>query len=82
MPPRLPGAIKFLQPFLAFVLSTLRAPKSAEGYASIGGGSPLRSITQDQVGCREGGGRWGAYKSVPHRALPTNVWEAPPSLAI
>ncbi|KAF5836888.1 ferrochelatase [Dunaliella salina] len=46
---RLPGAIKFLQPLLAYALSTARAPKSAEGYASIGGGSPLRSLTQKQA---------------------------------
>uniref|UniRef100_A0A7S3QM29 Ferrochelatase n=1 Tax=Dunaliella tertiolecta TaxID=3047 RepID=A0A7S3QM29_DUNTE len=46
---RLPGAAKYLQPLLAYVLSNARAPKSAEGYASIGGGSPLRSITQKQA---------------------------------
>ena len=27
----------------------VRAPKSKEGYAAIGGGSPLRKITDDQV---------------------------------
>lgn len=27
----------------------LRAPKSKEGYAAIGGGSPLRKITDEQV---------------------------------
>lgn len=27
----------------------LRAPKSREGYAAIGGGSPLRRITNEQV---------------------------------
>jgi ferrochelatase len=46
---RLPGPLQFLQPFIASVISTLRAPKSAEGYAAIGGGSPLRKITQDQA---------------------------------
>lgn len=39
---RLPAALKFLQPVLANVISTLRSPKSSEGYAAIGGGSPLR----------------------------------------
>lgn len=43
------GAAKFLQPLVATVISTLRAPKSSEGYKSIGGGSPLRRITQQQA---------------------------------
>ncbi|EFJ31463.1 hypothetical protein SELMODRAFT_408081 [Selaginella moellendorffii] len=30
-------------------ISAARAPKSAEGYASIGGGSPLRRITEEQA---------------------------------
>ena len=34
---------------MANVISTLRAPKSSEGYKSIGGGSPLRRITQQQA---------------------------------
>lgn len=42
-------AVKFLQPVVANIISTLRAPKSAEGYKSIGGGSPLRRITQEQA---------------------------------
>ncbi|GLC34324.1 hypothetical protein PLESTM_000182600 [Pleodorina starrii] len=46
---RLPQAAQFLQPFLATIISTLRAPKSAEGYKAIGGGSPLRKITDDQA---------------------------------
>ena len=33
---------------LAKVISTLRAPKSSEGYRRIGGGSPLRRITEEQ----------------------------------
>ena len=41
--------MKFLQPLVATVISTLRAPKSSEGYKSIGGGSPLRRITQEQA---------------------------------
>jgi ferrochelatase len=31
-----------------------RAPKSKEGYAAIGGGSPLRKITDEQVECISG----------------------------
>jgi ferrochelatase len=46
---RLPQGAQFLQPLLASVISTLRAPKSSEGYKSIGGGSPLRRITEDQA---------------------------------
>lgn len=41
-------AVRFLQPVVAQIISTLRAPKSAEGYRSIGGGSPLRRITEEQ----------------------------------
>ena len=41
-------AARFLQPVLAKVISTLRAPKSSEGYRRIGGGSPLRRITEEQ----------------------------------
>ncbi|GBF99709.1 ferrochelatase [Raphidocelis subcapitata] len=46
---RLPPAVRFLQPLLASVIAALRAPKSAEGYAAIGGGSPLRRITDEQA---------------------------------
>lgn len=46
---RLPAPAQFLQPFLAWTISTLRAPKSAEGYKAIGGGSPLRRITEEQA---------------------------------
>lgn len=46
---RLPEPVRFLQPIIATAISTLRAPKSAEGYKAIGGGSPLRKITQDQA---------------------------------
>ncbi|KAL3147499.1 hypothetical protein ABBQ38_014555 [Trebouxia sp. C0009 RCD-2024] len=46
---RLPGQAKFLQPLLAYTLSKLRAPKSSEGYKAIGGGSPLRRITDEQA---------------------------------
>lgn len=46
---RLPRLFRFLQRPLAQLISVLRAPKSKEGYASIGGGSPLRKITDEQV---------------------------------
>ncbi|KAJ7521668.1 hypothetical protein O6H91_19G063000 [Diphasiastrum complanatum] len=46
---RLPRLFRFLQRPLAKFISTLRAPKSAEGYAAIGGGSPLRKITDEQA---------------------------------
>lgn len=46
---RLPRPIRFLQRPLAQAISIGRAPKSAEGYASIGGGSPLRRITEEQA---------------------------------
>ncbi|XP_057429869.1 ferrochelatase-1, chloroplastic/mitochondrial-like [Lotus japonicus] len=46
---RLPRLFRFLQRPLAKLISTLRAPKSKEAYASIGGGSPLRKITNDQA---------------------------------
>lgn len=46
---RLPAGVRFLQPLLASVIAGLRAPKSAEGYEAIGGGSPLRRITDDQA---------------------------------
>ncbi|KAL4196892.1 hypothetical protein AMTRI_Chr04g248580 [Amborella trichopoda] len=46
---RLPRLFRFLQKPLAQFISVLRAPKSREGYASIGGGSPLRKITDAQA---------------------------------
>jgi len=46
---RLPGYARFLQPFIAQAISTLRAPQSSEGYKAIGGGSPLRRITEEQA---------------------------------
>jgi protoporphyrin/coproporphyrin ferrochelatase len=46
---RLPPALSFLQPTIAQVISAFRAPKSTEAYRSIGGGSPLRGITQQQA---------------------------------
>ncbi|CAA7400260.1 unnamed protein product [Spirodela intermedia] len=46
---RLPRLFRFLQQPLAKLISVSRAPKSKEGYASIGGGSPLRKITDEQA---------------------------------
>lgn len=46
---RLPPALRFLQAPLATLLSASRAPKSKEAYESIGGGSPLRRITDAQA---------------------------------
>ena len=46
---RLPAFLRFLQAPLAALLSTNRAPKSREAYESIGGGSPLRRITDEQA---------------------------------
>lgn len=46
---RLPPSLAWLQKPLAALVSTLRAPKSREGYESIGGGSPLRRITEAQA---------------------------------
>lgn len=46
---RLPRLFRFLQKPLAQFISVLQAPKSKEGYASIGGGSPLRWITDAQA---------------------------------
>uniref|UniRef100_A0A0D6QTR4 Ferrochelatase n=1 Tax=Araucaria cunninghamii TaxID=56994 RepID=A0A0D6QTR4_ARACU len=46
---RLPRLFRFLQRPLAKFISVLRAPKSREGYAAIGGGSPLRKMTIEQA---------------------------------
>lgn len=46
---RLPAPLQFLQPLIARLISSSRAPKSQAAYESIGGGSPLRSITQEQA---------------------------------
>jgi len=46
---RLPRPFQFLQGTIAKFISVVRAPKSKEGYAAIGGGSPLRKITDEQA---------------------------------
>jgi len=47
---RLPPAVGFLQAPLAWFISNARASKSKAGYETIGGGSPLRRITEEQAG--------------------------------
>ena len=44
---RLP--IPWLQKPMAWLISTLRSGKSQQAYRSIGGGSPLRRITEQQA---------------------------------
>lgn len=51
---RLPGPVQWMQPLIAQLISMVRAPKSREGYAAIGGGSPLREITQSQANALAG----------------------------
>lgn len=46
---RLPASLSFLQPALARIISSVRAPQSTQGYRSIGGKSPLREITEEQA---------------------------------
>mmetsp|Transcript_9289 Transcript_9289/g.18455 ORF Transcript_9289/g.18455 Transcript_9289/m.18455 type:complete len:517 (+) Transcript_9289:35-1585(+) len=46
---RLPPSLRFVQPVIASLISMFRSPKSKEGYESIGGGSPLRQITEEQA---------------------------------
>ncbi|GAV65030.1 Ferrochelatase domain-containing protein [Cephalotus follicularis] len=50
---RMPRLFRFLQKPLAQFISVLRSPKSKEGYASIGGGSPLRRMTDAQAELRK-----------------------------
>lgn len=45
---RLPQYLQWLQEPLASLIAKRRAPKSRQGYASIGGGSPLRRTTTEQ----------------------------------
>lgn len=63
---RLPRLFRFLQKPLAQFISVLRAPKSKEGYASIGGGSPLRQITDAQAE--------ELRKSLCAKGVPANVY--------
>ncbi|KAG9456917.1 hypothetical protein H6P81_001425 [Aristolochia fimbriata] len=63
---RLPRMFRFLQKPLAQFISVLRAPKSKEGYASIGGGSPLRKMTDAQAE--------ELKKSLWEKDVPANVY--------
>ncbi|KAH0990138.1 hypothetical protein GBA52_001621 [Prunus armeniaca] len=63
---RLPRLFQFLQQPLAKLISVLRAPKSKEGYAAIGGGSPLRKITDEQAN--------ELKKALKSKDLPVNVY--------
>ena len=65
---RLPPSLRFLQPTIAQGISTLRAPKSKEAYESIGGGSPLRDITEKQGDALE--------KALGERGLRSRVYVA------
>jgi len=49
----LPKALSFLNGPLAFIISKARGPASREGYASIGGKSPLLETTLAQAGALE-----------------------------
>jgi ferrochelatase len=50
---RLPNVIKPFQPFIARGIARRRAPDSRANYESIGGGSPICKLTQDQADCLE-----------------------------
>ncbi|KAJ3675315.1 hypothetical protein LUZ60_004357 [Juncus effusus] len=63
---RLPRLFRFLQKPLAQFISVVRAPKSKEGYASIGGGSPLRQITDAQAEALR--------KSLSEKDVPAKVY--------
>eukprot|EP00877_Chromochloris_zofingiensis_P010780 jgi/Chrzof1/5956/Cz16g21260.t1_FC[v5.2] len=65
---RLPASLRGLQPLLATIIATLRAPKSAEGYKAIGGGSPLRRITDQQASA--------LAKSLKAKGLDVDVYVA------
>lgn len=69
---------RILQPLIARVIARRRAPKSREYYRQIGGGSPLRRITEEQatllenrMNATETGKRWKvrvAMRYAPPRA--------------
>lgn len=50
----LPRPLRFFTPFLAFLIALLRAKKSKEGYARIGGGSPQRRTCEELARKLEG----------------------------
>ncbi|KAL6208002.1 hypothetical protein ACLB2K_018954 [Fragaria x ananassa] len=63
---RLPRLFRFLQKPLVKLISVYRAPKSKEGYASIGGGSPLRKITDEQANALK--------MALESKDMPVNVY--------
>ncbi|CAM6107323.1 unnamed protein product [Calypogeia fissa] len=63
---RLPRLFRFMQQPLAEFISKMRAPKSTEAYKSIGGGSPLRRITDEQAAALE--------RSLAEKNLPAKVY--------
>ncbi|KAJ0989469.1 hypothetical protein J5N97_007825 [Dioscorea zingiberensis] len=65
---RLPRLFRFLQRPLAQLISVVRAPKSKEGYAAIGGGSPLRRITDEQA--------FALKEALKEKKLDANVYVA------
>lgn len=65
---RLPTPFQFAQPAIARLVSTLRTPKAREGYQAIGGGSPLRRITEEQAVALE--------RALLLKGLPSHVYVA------
>jgi Ferrochelatase len=65
---RLPAPVQFLQPLIAQLISALRTPKSREGYEAIGGGSPLRRITEEQAAALN--------KALTRKGLPAHTYVA------
>ncbi|XP_035547011.1 ferrochelatase-2, chloroplastic-like isoform X2 [Juglans regia] len=63
---RLPRLFQFLRQPLAKLISVFRAPKSKEGYAAIGGGSPLRKITDEQAHALK--------RALEAKNMPVNVY--------
>nr|GEV69415.1 ferrochelatase-2, chloroplastic-like [Tanacetum cinerariifolium] len=64
----LPRLFLFLQRHLAKLISTFRAPKSKEGYASIAGGSPILRITDEQA--------HASKMALEAKEVPNNVYVA------
>ena len=58
-----------LQKPLAWLISTLRSGKSQEAYRSIGGGSPLRRITEQQATQAQQRHGCDGVKEIERRAL-------------
>lgn len=65
---RLPTPIQFVQPAIAQLVAQLRTPKAREGYEAIGGGSPLRRITEEQAEALQ--------QALEAKGLPSRVYVA------